>query len=240
MDMSTNTFCSSGASLPNGSFVTFGGNGAIKPGGDGSDTPGFDPTYQDFDGTLAIRVLNPCTSTGACQWFDNSTFLQMQKKRWYSTAESLADGSVVLIGGFVNGGYVNRNSPGTAGYDPVLQGGAAEPTYEFYPANGRQAQLMQFMVETSGLNAYSHAFLMPSGKMFVQANLSTSKSFLLFYIHSLTVCGSHLGLQRKPRDTVTTHAEWCCACVPCFRSGSYVAPHTREQLHTYHPILRWI
>jgi hypothetical protein len=31
---------------------------------------------------------------------------------------------------------------------------------------------MQFMVDTSGLNSYAHAFMMPSGKMFVQANIS--------------------------------------------------------------------
>jgi hypothetical protein len=33
MDVATNVFCASGMHLPNGSFVTFGGNGAIGPGG---------------------------------------------------------------------------------------------------------------------------------------------------------------------------------------------------------------
>ncbi|KAJ3766035.1 hypothetical protein FB446DRAFT_417507, partial [Lentinula raphanica] len=32
---------------------------------------------------------------------------------------------------------------------------------------------MQFMVKTSGLNSYAHTYLMPSGKMLVQANYST-------------------------------------------------------------------
>jgi hypothetical protein len=172
MDMSTNTFCSSGMHLPNGSYVTFGGNGAITKGGNPSNPPGFDPLYGDFDGNLAIRILNPCTQTGQCQWFDNSTFLQMQKKRWYSAAEAMGDGSVVIIGGFVNGGYVNRNFPNN---DPATEGGAAEPTFEFFPPNGRQATQMNFMVSTSGLNAYAHTFLMPSGKVFVQANVSTSE-----------------------------------------------------------------
>jgi hypothetical protein len=95
----------------------------------------------------------------------------MQRQRWYSTAESLPDGSVVMIGGFVNGGYVNRNLPNT---DPAYEGGAAEPTFEFYPSRGGTPAVMQFMIETSGLNSYAHAFLMPSGKMFVQANVSTS------------------------------------------------------------------
>jgi hypothetical protein len=34
---------------------------------------------------------------------------------------------------------------------------------------------MPFLCKTSGLNAYAHAFLMPSGNMFVQANYSTSE-----------------------------------------------------------------
>ncbi|KAF8590703.1 copper radical oxidase [Ramaria rubella] len=176
MDMSTNTFCAAGMHAPNGSYYTFGGNGAITVGGGiGSEqNPGggsglFDATYQDWDGSRAIRIINPCTDD-SCQWFDNSSQLAMVKKRWYPGAESLADGSVVLVGGFVNGGYVNRNTPNV---DPTLEGGAAEPTYEFYPPKGGDPQQMQFMTTTSGLNAYTHLFLMPSGMMFAQANLSS-------------------------------------------------------------------
>jgi hypothetical protein len=168
--------------LPNGSFTTFGGNGAIGPGGNLGSVPypngasaEFDATYQDYDGTRAIRIINPCTGSNsdiaanpACGWWEDAKVLQMQKSRWYSTAESLADGTITLIGGFVNGGYINRNYPNT---DPATEGGAAEPTVEFFPSKG-DAKVMQFMVDTSGLNSYAHAFLMPSGKMFVQANVS--------------------------------------------------------------------
>ncbi|KAF7984140.1 hypothetical protein HWV62_16786 [Athelia sp. TMB] len=180
MEVLTNTFCSSGMHLPNGSYVTFGGNGAIGPGGNigsvrnGGGSGAFDAIYQDYDGTKAIRIIAPCKTgdnfnSTACRWYDNPGQLSMQKQRWYSAAEALEDGSVVIIGGFVNGGYVNRNFPNT---DPMYEGGAAEPTYEFYPSKG-PAQNMTFMTTTSGLNAYAHAYLMPSGKMFVQANLST-------------------------------------------------------------------
>lgn len=179
MDFSSNAFCASGMHFPNGSFATFGGNGAIGPGGNVGSVPNdsgsasYDETFMDYDGGKSIRVLNPCTGSFStsdtnCQWFDNASVLSMQKKRWYSSAEALADGSIVLIGGFVNGGYINRNFPN---YDP--NSGAAENTFEFYPSRGT-AQTMQFMLDTGGLNSYSHAFLMPSGKMFVQANLSTS------------------------------------------------------------------
>jgi hypothetical protein len=183
MDVVTNVFCASGMHLPNGSYVTFGGNGAVGVGGnigsvttDGGSAASFDATYQDYDGRQAIRILNPCTdaddfSSPQCQWFDNSTLLAMQKQRWYSAAEPLGDGTIAIIGGFVNGGYINRNYPNT---DPEFEGGAAEPTYEFYPANGTTATVMNFMIKTSGLNAYAHTYLMPSGKMLVQANYSTS------------------------------------------------------------------
>ncbi|OCH89155.1 DUF1929-domain-containing protein [Obba rivulosa] len=179
MDMTTNTFCSSGMHLPNGSYVTFGGNGAVGPGGNISDVtePGgftglYSTVYGDWDGRTEIRLLNPCDDdldSQGCQWYDNRTDVQMQKARWYSTAEPLGDGSIAIIGGFVNGGYVNRNTPNV---DPTYEGGAAEPTTEFYPSKG-PAQVMNFMVQTSGLNAYAHTFLMPDGRLFLQANYSS-------------------------------------------------------------------
>jgi len=186
MDVKTNVFCASGMHLPNGSFATFGGNGAITVGGAlGSEPyPGnyaakFDATYQDYDGTKAIRILNPCTDDDVwdspeCQWFDDPSVLSMQGQRWYSAAEPLGDGRIAIIGGYTNGGYINRQSAENP--DPAYEGGAANPTYEFFPSNGEEAKVMQFMVDTLGLNSYAHTYLMKSGKMFLQANHSSSKS----------------------------------------------------------------
>lgn len=174
--------------------------------------------------------MNPCTnaddfSSSECQWFDNPTVLSMQKQRWYAAAEALADGTIVLIGGFVNGGYVNRNIPNT---DPTYEGGAAEPTYEFYPSRGA-AQVMQFMTTTSGLNSYAHAYLMPSGKMLVQANLSTSEEhfscsrhpiYLTPFCSSPQYCGTMIRMWKHPFLICLT--VWL-ACIqllvpwPCFR-----------------------
>ncbi|KAF8811147.1 copper radical oxidase variant A [Phlegmacium glaucopus] len=182
MDIRTNSFCSSGMHLPNGSYVTFGGNGAVGRGGalgsqpyPGNYSAIWDAEYQDFDGTKAMRILNPCTdsdnfASSQCQWFDDPTVLSMKRSRWYSAAEALGDGSVIIIGGFVNGGYINRNTPND---DPVTEGGAADPTYEYYPPRPDNPQTFQFLVQTSGLNAYAHTFLMSSGKLFVQSNIST-------------------------------------------------------------------
>ncbi|TRM57381.1 copper radical oxidase variant A [Schizophyllum amplum] len=181
MDIRTNVFCASGMHLPNGSFATFGGNGAITKGGNIGSVPNnegsasFDDLYQDYDGGRSIRVLNPCTSSDnfddpSCQWFDNPDVLAMQRRRWYSASEPLGDGTIVLIGGFVNGGYINRNYPNT---DPEKEGGAADCTYEYYPDPGKEPQTMDFMIKTSGLNSYAHTYLMASGNMLVQANYST-------------------------------------------------------------------
>ncbi|KAJ7503500.1 copper radical oxidase variant A [Mycena galericulata] len=179
MDIATNTFCSSGYHLPNGSFVTFGGNGATGPGGNlGSEPyPGnasaiWDAVYKDSDGSKSIRILNPCSdsqdiTSSECQWFDNPDVLHLQAQRWYSAAEALANGTIVVIGGFINGGYILRNQPNTNPTD------GAELTYEFYPSNGQTPQNMNFLFKTSGLNAYPHTFLLGSGNMFLQANLST-------------------------------------------------------------------
>ncbi|KAI0301551.1 glyoxal oxidase [Multifurca ochricompacta] len=167
IDVQTNAFCAAGMHLPNSSFVVFGGNNAIGPGGDNSapgSTTAFDPTYQDYDGTRAIRVITPCdgdVNSSPCSWYDSQNGLQMAKRRWYPAAEALP---------MERGGYINRNTPNT---DPAYEGGAAEPTYEFFPPASQSPQVMNFMVKTSGLNSYALTYLMPSGKMFVQANYST-------------------------------------------------------------------
>lgn len=177
MDIRTNTFCASGMHLPDGSFATFGGNGAAGPNPNGAasqqDQYGnnlYDETYENYDGRKAIRTLTPCTDD-TCAWSDTET-LTMQRNRWYSAAEPLADGTIAIIGGYVSGGYINRNYPNE---DPARSKGASEPSTEFFPANGREPRDMQFMIDTSGLNSYAHTYLMRSGKMLVQANYSTGE-----------------------------------------------------------------
>ena len=183
MDIRTNSFCASGMHLPNGSFVTFGGNDGVgvagKPGSQlnpGTQTGAWDATYQDFDGRLSIRIVNPCKITDnlsgtSCAWYDQPDQLSMKKMRWYSTAEPNGDGRIIIIGGMTAGGYINRVLPNV---DPATEGGQAEPTYEYFPAQGGDPQVLNFVVQTSGLNAYPLAFLMPSGRILLQANVSTS------------------------------------------------------------------
>lgn len=183
--------------LPNGSYASFGGNDAVTiEGATGSQknpdgTGAWDSIYQDFDGRRSIRILNPCKSTDdltspQCAWFDDPTVLAMQRARWYSAVEPTGDGTIVIIGGFVTGGYINRWFPDV---DPVTENGSAENTYEYYPGQEGAPQIVQFLVETSGLNAYAHTYLMPSGKMLVQANISTSTVLVhCLSLSLLTLC----------------------------------------------------
>jgi hypothetical protein len=179
MEVNSNPFCSSGMHLPNGSYVALGGNGAVGPGGVPDNNSALaDATYKDFDGSKAMRIIHPCTvselsssqSSSKCQWFDNPV-LAMKTGRWYSAAEALGDGTVIIIGGFASGGYINRITPNT---DPEFERGAAVPTYEYFPPKNETPQVFKFLTQTSGLNAYALTYLMPSGKLFVQANTSTS------------------------------------------------------------------
>jgi len=66
MDIRSNVFCASGMHLSNGSFATFGGNRVIAPGGNigsvvntGGGSGHYDDVFQDYDGTKAIRILEP-------------------------------------------------------------------------------------------------------------------------------------------------------------------------------------
>ena len=61
IEITTNPFCASGMHMPNGSFITFGGNGAVGPGANTGDVGGgqFDTTYQDYAGQQGVRILNP-------------------------------------------------------------------------------------------------------------------------------------------------------------------------------------
>jgi hypothetical protein len=191
MDIKTNSFCAVGMHLPNGSYVTLGGNGAVgRNGALGSvnDNPyfaTFDETIGDYDGRKSIRILNPCSSSDDfsspnCQWYDNPDVLSMQATRWYASTEPLADGTLVIMGGFTTGGYINRNYPNK---NPATEDGAAQNTFELWPSTGKAPAQVDFLVQTSGLNSYVHMYLMPSGKMFIQANVSTSGTLVFFFLH---------------------------------------------------------
>ena len=186
MDVYSNTFCAGGGVLGNGTWVVFGGNQrtvvllrkrnktdkegkAITTGGVATTSGA---AYDDVDGGTAIRMLNPCDDE-SCEWIqgeqsyditaasDTGGWLQMTSRRWYPTVEVLPDGSMMIIGGDKNGGYVN-----TAAQD--------NPTYEFFPPRGDGTPInLDFLSENLPINLYPLTWLMPSGLLFMQANMTS-------------------------------------------------------------------
>lgn len=166
MDVYSNTFCAGGAVLGNGTWAVFGGNQPVTTGGVATNQPG---AYQDTTGGTAIRLLDPCDDE-TCNYLqgaqsydinnDTGGYLQMTGKRWYPTVETLEDGTLIVIGGDKNGGYVN-----TAVQD--------NPTYEFFPLTSEGAINLKFLSETLPVNLYPLVWLMPSGKLFMQAARKT-------------------------------------------------------------------
>ncbi|KAJ6521956.1 glyoxal oxidase [Mycena vulgaris] len=155
MDAVTNTFCAGGTVLGDGTWINIGGNQAVTYGGDAANDPSGAGPYDDPDGGKSIRELLP-TDDGNCEW---KLGPQMTTRRWYPTVETLEDGSAIIIGGCNNGGFVND-----AGQD--------NPTYEFYPSTGAPIN-SPFLSAALPINLYPLTWLLPSGKLLMQANRAT-------------------------------------------------------------------
>jgi len=85
----TDTWCSSGAVLPNGTLV---------------QTGGF------HDGDNVTRMFTPCTND-SCDWVEFPKYLS--RRRWYATNQILPDGRIIIIGGRreFNYEFFPRSSP---------------------------------------------------------------------------------------------------------------------------------
>ncbi|KAL3631734.1 hypothetical protein CASFOL_024718 [Castilleja foliolosa] len=76
LTVQTDTWCSSGAVLPNGTLVQTGG-------------------YNDGD--HVIRTLTPCNGFQYCDWVELP--LALSQRRWYASNQILPDGRVIIVGG---------------------------------------------------------------------------------------------------------------------------------------------
>ncbi|KDN52348.1 copper radical oxidase [Tilletiaria anomala UBC 951] len=166
IEANSNTFCAGGGVLANGTWVVFGGNTNIKS--DGSpQTTGIGP-YNAQDGGKAVRFVEPTSDYNSVTWLDDGSHT-MAATRWYPGVEILATGEALLIGGMTGGGYINRNT------NASWPNNGGTFTYEYFPPRaGGERSTVNFLRETVGLNTYAHTFLMPSGKVFMQANVSTT------------------------------------------------------------------
>ncbi|KAJ7961354.1 glyoxal oxidase-related protein [Quillaja saponaria] len=73
----TDTWCSSGQFLPDGTLLQTGG---------------------DMDGVNKIRKFEPCEVNGSCDWVELND-VELVNGRWYATNQILPDGSVIIVGG---------------------------------------------------------------------------------------------------------------------------------------------
>lgn len=73
----TDTWCSSGQFLPDGTLLQTGG---------------------DLDGVRKIRKFVPCHPDGFCDW-EELEDVELETGRWYATNQILPDGSVIIVGG---------------------------------------------------------------------------------------------------------------------------------------------
>ncbi|KAG5335700.1 hypothetical protein C0989_000621 [Termitomyces sp. Mn162] len=153
MDAITNSFCAGGNVMGNGTWVNVGGNQAVTYGGAAAASQNGGGPYDDPDGRQSL--LNPCDD-GKCDWFLSPVSAD---QRWYPTVETLEDGSVIILGGCRNGGYVN-----SANQD--------NPTYEFFPPKGASITL-SILQRTLPANLFPLTWLLPSGRLLIQSNWET-------------------------------------------------------------------
>ena len=144
MDVATNTFCAAGVILGDGTILNAGGDAAEHVMDNVNGTL--------IDGRRSIRLLDPCDD-GTCEWKDKAD-LHMNSQRWYPTLEVLEDGSSIIMGGSLEGSYVNP---------------ADNPTYEYFPSRGADRN-MSFLGRTYPLNLYPISWLLPDSRLFVQAD----------------------------------------------------------------------
>jgi hypothetical protein len=163
MEVTSNSFCAGGFNLGDGTFGTWGGNQPVTYNGAAVNDKFANPSganpYNNADGGRAVRVITPCDD-GSCGWQEGGDALTMAKKRWYPTIEGLAEGNVMVIGGDENGGYVSTFVQNT-------------PSWEYWPKQESGAIHMDFLNDTVPVNLFPLTWLLPSGKVFLQAAYRT-------------------------------------------------------------------
>ncbi|KAI0822841.1 copper radical oxidase [Trametes gibbosa] len=157
LSMQSNSFCAGGTFLSNGTMVNVGGNPVVEDRTAAAD-------FGDVDGLQAIRIFEPCESNNVadCEIYENHDRIRMASPRWYNTVLRISDGSAMIIGGSLKGGWINN-------------GTTNNPTVEYFPpknihgSNGLPIHL-PFLVDTLNSNLFPIAFSLPDGSVFVAAN----------------------------------------------------------------------
>lgn len=102
LDMTSNSFCAGGTWLSNGTLLNIGGNPVV------ADTTGA-ADFGDVNGLQAVRMFNPCDD-GSCDIMEDPNRIRLASPRWYNTVTRLQDGSAMIIGGSIKGGWINNKT----------------------------------------------------------------------------------------------------------------------------------
>ncbi|RHZ82367.1 hypothetical protein Glove_109g94 [Diversispora epigaea] len=135
LDLGTNTFCSAGAYLGNGTLVETGGAEADKG-------------TQAKSGFQSIRLWQPCVDN-KCNWKEYQLYLS--SARWYNTLTTLPDGRVFILSGCTSATAIN-----TVAYQ--------NPTYEFFPKDNTPTGVpFDFLLKAFPYDLYPHVAVLPYG-----------------------------------------------------------------------------
>ncbi|KAG0004535.1 hypothetical protein BGZ65_000154 [Modicella reniformis] len=151
--VATNTFCSGGGFLPNGTLFSAGGAESRNT-----------RTFATGSGFQTLRMWNPCEDN-SCQWVENPSDAawQMTGNRWYVSITTLPNGKLFILGGSNSSLAINRFATNN-------------PTWELYPkpeginAEDYKPVFSQFMVDALPNNLYPNVYTLPDGNLYIFAN----------------------------------------------------------------------
>ncbi|GAA5853453.1 hypothetical protein JCM3766R1_000771 [Sporobolomyces carnicolor] len=146
LNLQTNSFCAGGGWISNGTLVSVGGNPQQIYMNDAAE-----------DGLEAVRLFTPC-SNNKCDVQEWPSRVRLTSARWYPTSTRLTDGSLIIVGGMIAGGYNNDVS-------------TDNPTLEYYPPKGDGLPIYSsFLHDALKSNLFPVLFTLPNGQLFVAAN----------------------------------------------------------------------
>ncbi|KAL9117732.1 MAG: hypothetical protein Q9187_005730 [Circinaria calcarea] len=143
----SNTFCSAGSFFSDGTLLNIAG---AEPGPNG--------VAQGFD-KLRTYSAGPCSGTCKQDWVEQTA--KLQHTRWYPTAQTLTDGSILVVGGSNVGGLVlNEANINVPTYEIVYQDGHKPPIPVLLPI--LEFTAAQNLVPGKSYNLYPILHLLPN------------------------------------------------------------------------------
>ena len=113
----TNAFCSGGAFLADGRWVSIGGNAPLD----------FDKTVGD--GFRAVRYLKRSATDASLNgqsWVEDPKNIQINSNRWYASVQTMPDGRLFVASGSLNGQTPTNNSNNNPTYEMLSPTGITE------------------------------------------------------------------------------------------------------------------